>query len=80
MGSAFATLMPPARFADLNGVLMGWYEVGQNLKGRSGVPLIFLHGIPEPAFSWRHQLRAARGASLWALAPDQHGYGITSVP
>lgn len=80
MSSAFATLMPPPRFAELNGVRMAWYEVGQNSKGRRGVPLIFLHGFPELAFSWRHQLRAAQEAGLWALAPDQRGYGMTSAP
>lgn len=80
MTDAFDTLMPPSKAAQINGLTLGWYEVGENRDGRAGVPLIFLHGFPELAFSWRHQLEAARKAGLWALAPDQRGYGLTTAP
>jgi pimeloyl-ACP methyl ester carboxylesterase len=55
---------------------MAYYEVGP----RRGVPVIFCHGFPELAFSWRHQLRAFEAAGRWAIAPDQRGYGLTSRP
>ena len=68
--------MPPANHADINGIRMTYYEVGP----RTGVPVIFCHGFPELAFSWRHQLRAFEAAGRWAIAPDQRGYGLTARP
>jgi pimeloyl-ACP methyl ester carboxylesterase len=68
--------MPPVAYADLPGARMAYYEVGP----RRVVPVIFCHGFPELAFSWRHQLRAFEAAGLWAIAPDQRGYGLTSRP
>jgi pimeloyl-ACP methyl ester carboxylesterase len=68
--------LPPARYADVNGVRMAYYEVGP----REGVPVILCHGFPELAFSWRHQLKALEAAGRWAIAPDQRGYGLTSCP
>ncbi|MDJ0793201.1 MAG: alpha/beta hydrolase [Woeseiaceae bacterium] len=57
-----------------NGLDMAVYEQG------SGAPVILLHGFPELAFSWRHQLPALAAAGYRAIAPDQRGYGRTSVP
>lgn len=71
--------MPPPRFAELNGIRLCWYEVGSPDEERA-VPVIFCHGFPELAFSWRHQLRALGSAGIWALAPDQRGYGLSSAP
>ncbi len=74
--SALETQMPPVKYADTNGVRMAYYEVGP----RTGVPVIFCHGFPELAFSWRHQLKAFEAAGRWAIAPDERGYGLTSRP
>jgi pimeloyl-ACP methyl ester carboxylesterase len=74
--SALESQMPKVAFADLGEVRMAYYEVGP----RRGVPVVFCHGFPELAFSWRHQLRAFDKAGLWAVAPDQRGYGLTSCP
>ena len=74
--SAIGALMPPVAYAETNGVRMAYYEVGP----RKGVPVIFCHGFPELAFSWRHQLRAFEAAGVWAIAPDQRGYGLTKGP
>lgn len=71
-----AAAMPPVQFADANGIRMAYYEVGP----REGVPVIFCHGFPELAFSWRHQLDAFAQAGRWAIAPDQRGYGLTDRP
>jgi pimeloyl-ACP methyl ester carboxylesterase len=69
--------MPPVQYADVNGVRMAYYEVGP--RGR-GTPVVFCHGFPELAFSWRHQLKSMADAGRWAIAPDQRGYGLTSRP
>lgn len=46
----------------------------------AGPPVILLHGFPELAFSWRHQLPALTAAGYRAIAPDQRGYGATDKP
>ena len=77
MSTALARQMPPVQHAKVNGIDMAYYEVGP--RGQ-GVPLIFCHGFPELAFSWRHQLAACEAAGVWAIAPDQRGYGLTEGP
>ena len=37
--------------------------------------LIFLHGWPELAISWRHQLRCFADLNFRVVAPDMRGYG-----
>ena len=74
--SALETMMPPVKYAELGDVRMAYYEVAPH----SGTPVVFCHGFPELAFSWRHQLKAAADAHRWAIAPDQRGYGLTSRP
>jgi pimeloyl-ACP methyl ester carboxylesterase len=53
--------MPPLRFADLPGLRMGYYEAGPT---EDPAPLVLLHGWPELAFSWRHQIKAFAGAGI----------------
>ena len=53
---------------------MALYEQG------SGPAVIFVHGFPELAFSWRHQLPALADAGFRAIAPDMRGYGQTDAP
>ncbi|MEO8926444.1 MAG: alpha/beta hydrolase [Caulobacteraceae bacterium] len=74
--SALDRLMPPVNHADTNGIGIAYYDVGP----KSGVPVVFCHGFPELAFSWRHQLAAFEAAGRRAIAPDQRGYGLTSRP
>ena len=76
MTDILARQMPPAKFANTNGVRMAYYEAGP----QTDVPVIFCHGFPEIAYSWRHQLRAFEAAGRWAIAPDQRGYGLTERP
>jgi pimeloyl-ACP methyl ester carboxylesterase len=48
--------------------------------GPSAGPLVLLlHGFPELARSWRHQLPALAGAGYRAVAPDLRGYGETEL-
>lgn len=68
--------LPPVKLCRTNGIRMAYYEVGPS----AGVPVIFCHGFPELAFSWRHQLAALEAAGRWAVAPDQRGYGLSDRP
>ena len=65
---------PAPAFVESNGIRMAVYEQGE------GAPVILLHGFPELAFSWRHQLPALAAAGFRAIAPDQRGYGQSDVP
>jgi len=67
-------MFPEPNFIDTNGIRMAVYEQGD------GPAVILLHGFPELAFSWRHQLPALAAAGYRAITPDQRGYGKTSVP
>ena len=57
-----------------NGIRMAVYEQGD------GFPVVFSHGFPELAYSWRNQLPALAEAGYRAIAPDQRGYGLTTRP
>lgn len=47
--------------------------------GTPGHPVVvLLHGFPELAYSWRHQLPALAAAGYHVIAPDQRGYGRTT--
>jgi len=65
---------PEPRFVRANGVRLAVYEQG------AGVPVVFSHGFPELAYSWRHQLPALAAAGFRAIAPDQRGYGASDRP
>lgn len=67
------------RFVEANGIR---FELAECLPagGDTGRLALCLHGFPEIAYSWRHQmpLLAARGWRVWA--PNMRGYGATSKP
>ncbi|MDJ0709988.1 MAG: alpha/beta hydrolase [Woeseiaceae bacterium] len=67
-------MFPDRKIIRTNGLDMAVYEQG------SGPPVVLLHGFPELAFSWRHQLPALADAGFRAIAPDQRGYGHTTAP
>lgn len=77
MAKALETMMPPMKRAAINGLDMAYWETG---PAGEGPPVIFCHGFPELAFSWRAQLEACGKAGRWAAAPDQRGYGETKGP
>lgn len=59
-----------------NGLQMHWLEAGFEDPGR---PLVLLlHGFPELAFSWRHQMLPLAALGFHVVAPDQRGYGRTT--
>jgi pimeloyl-ACP methyl ester carboxylesterase len=45
-----------------------------------GEPVILLHGFPETARSWRHQIDALAAAGYRVVAPDQRGYSPAARP
>ena len=65
---------PEPQYLESNGIRMAVYEAGE------GFPVVFSHGFPELAYSWRHQLPALAAAGFRAIAPDQRGYGLTDKP
>lgn len=67
-------MFPRHRTIATNGLEMAVYEQGE------GPPVVLLHGFPEVAYSWRHQLPALADAGFRAIAPDQRGYGRTTAP
>jgi len=46
----------------------------------SGPAVVFCHGFPELAYSWRYQLPAVAAAGFRAIAPNQRGYDGSSAP
>ena len=55
-------------------------EHGADLwRPADGTPVIFLHGWPDLALGWRHQLLALGALGFRALAPDMRGYGQSTV-
>jgi pimeloyl-ACP methyl ester carboxylesterase len=69
-----STQFPAAALVDNGEIKMAVYEQG------AGAPVILVHGFPELAFSWRHQLPALANAGYRAVAPDMRGYGGTEKP
>jgi pimeloyl-ACP methyl ester carboxylesterase len=58
----------------VNGVQLAVIDEG------AGDPVVMIHGFPELAYSWRHQIPALAGAGFRAIAYDQRGYGESSKP
>lgn len=46
----------------------------------AGEPLLLLHGFPDSANLWRHQIPALVGAGFRVIAPDQRGFGASDKP
>ena len=50
------------------------------LDAGEGPAVVFSHGFPELAYSWRHQVTALAAGGFRAVAPDQRGYGGSTAP
>lgn len=46
----------------------------------NGPLVILLHGFPDTALTWSHQIPALAGAGYWAVAPYLRGYAPTEIP
>lgn len=73
-GVTAAPGLPTPSMVDTNGVSLAVYDAGE------GSPVVFCHGFPELAYSWRHQIDAVSRAGYRAIAPDQRGYGLSDRP
>ena len=71
------TGFPNPTLIAVNGVELEVFEAGKENKGR---PIVFCHGFPEHAFSWRHQVPALVAAGYHVIIPNQRGYGNSSRP
>ena len=57
-----------------NGILLHVTEQGD------GPAVLFCHGFPDTAYTWRRQMKAIAAAGYRAIAPDMRGYGGSSAP
>jgi pimeloyl-ACP methyl ester carboxylesterase len=62
------------RYVEVNGVRFAYLEEGE------GPLILFLHGFPDNAWSYRRQLRAFADAGYRAVAPFMRGYAPTAIP
>lgn len=61
------------------GVKLAAYEINGD-PGCKHPPVIFIHGWPEIAYSWKNQLAAFAGAGFRAIAIDLKGFGRSDAP
>ena len=69
--------LPGWRRVRTNGIEMAASVV--SLRDASMPTVVLLHGFPELAFSWRHQISALTEAGYDVVAPDLRGYGDTGL-
>ena len=62
------------RSIEVNGVALAVDDRGD------GDPVVLLHGFPELAYSWRHQIPALVDAGFRVISFDQRGYGSSGKP
>jgi pimeloyl-ACP methyl ester carboxylesterase len=62
------------RSIETNGVTLAVDDRGD------GDPVVLLHGFPELAYSWRHQVPALYDAGFRVISFDQRGYGSSGKP
>ena len=65
-----------SRYVVTNGIRLYCLEAGPV----DGPLVLMLHGFPELAYSWRHQVAALGDAGFHAVAPDLPGYGRSDKP
>ena len=66
--------LPEPEIINCGDVDLAVHELGD------GPPIILVHGFPELAFSWRHQIPALAAAGYHVIAPDMRGYGGSDKP
>lgn len=80
MGGYDPGVLPPgirSRFVnDVNGLRIHVLEAG--FEGQDRPCVLFVHGFPELAYSWRKVMLPIAAAGFHVVAPDQRGYGRTT--
>lgn len=69
-----AVAVPLAGRSEEGDFVLSVHELGE------GPAVVFCHGFPDLACTWRHQLPVVAAAGFRAIAPDQRGYGASSRP
>jgi pimeloyl-ACP methyl ester carboxylesterase len=59
---------------EVNGVSLHAEDHGK------GTPVLLIHGWPDSAHLWRHQIPCLTGHGFRAIAPDMRGFGRSSRP
>jgi len=67
-------------FVDVGEVTLPVYRGGPKPADTDKPAIVFLHGWPDLAFSWRKQMEALAAEGYPVFAPDQRGYGRASKP
>jgi len=62
------------RFIDANGISLYLEEHG------AGVPVLLIHGWPDSARLWRHQVPVLAAAGFRVITPDMRGFGRSGRP
>src|SRR6202023_2402856 len=69
-----------------DGPLLKEYDIATNgislhvAEQGEGPAVLFCHGFPDTAYTWRRQMNAVASAGYRAIAPDMRGYGRSSAP
>jgi pimeloyl-ACP methyl ester carboxylesterase len=58
---------------------LGQYNFQVTEEG-AGDPVLLLHGFPDSARLWRHQIPTLVAAGFRVIAPDQRGFGESDKP
>lgn len=74
---SIANEFPKPTIVPVNGVELEVFEAGRQHAGK---PIVFCHGWPEHAYSWRRQVPALVAAGYHVIVPNQRGYGNSSRP
>ena len=69
-----APFFPTPRVVNTGDINLAVHEMGD------GPAVILVHGFPELAYSWRHQMPVLAAAGYRAIAPDMRGYGGSDKP
>jgi len=63
----------------INGIQLAVYEE-KPASGTQKWPIILVHGMPELAYSWRHQFAPLVALGFHVIAPDMRGTGYSDAP
>lgn len=72
--------MPAATRVNVGEVSLSVHMAGPHPKETDKPTIVFMHGFPEIAYSWRFQIPAFAAAGYPVLAPDMRGYGASDAP
>ncbi|HEV3169651.1 MAG TPA: alpha/beta hydrolase, partial [Actinocrinis sp.] len=59
---------------EVNGISLHVEQYG------SGTPVLLIHGWPDSAYLWRHQIPVLTAQGFRVIAPDMRGFGRSSRP